>query len=81
MEIQGRARTFNRESLSAPRVFVSTMSAMLLTPINRAEAVFESFSDGNFGKPAETQPRFTLRQPGKSGVLRVEVRFSLKAPR
>lgn len=29
---------------------------------------------------AETQPRLTLRQAGKSGVLRVEVRLKLNPP-
>ena len=29
-------------------------------------------------KLAETQPVLTIRQPGQSGVLRVEVRFILK---
>ncbi len=31
-------------------------------------------------KLAETQPRLTLRQPGKSGVLRIVVHFSFKVP-
>jgi len=75
--IEGR-RAFAR--LRIPAGVEAEIEQLPLQDLRRTVAEASRRDIAQFGlNPAETQPRLILRQRGKSGVLRVEVRFTLKA--